>query len=168
MGGRGRLIQQFYAEIARIDTTSTRSGGYYDDDFRTVVSSDAATGDGLGTKQRQEHAAVLIPCQIGSLTWSELKAFDLGNVPRGDMILRMHFRDLERLSLVDASGEAMIRPGDRLVSIRNFLTGAVIQQVKTPPGLYVLEATPTGWGIDMTAPTRNLLRVSFRARDADV
>mgnify|MGYP001820980343 CR=1 FL=1 len=162
---RGRLIQKFKAEVARLDTTSTRSGGYYDDDFREVKTVDG--GDGVGVVQRQEHAAVIIPCQVGNRNWEALRAHDLGNVPQTDLVLYFHFRDLEAASLVDATtGEALIHTGDRLVSLRDYQTEAVVQAVRTPPGLYVIRADPSGWGINLSKPARNLLRVSWNQRDA--
>jgi hypothetical protein len=163
---RGRLIQKFRAELARLDTTATRAGDYYDDDFREVKTVDSA-GDGVGVVQRQEHAAVLVPCQVGSRTWEALRTTDLGNVPQTDLVLYFHFADLEALSLVDATtGEALIHTGDRLVSLRDYQSEAVVQAVRTPPGLYVVRADPSGWGLNLSRPKRNILRVTFNQRGA--
>jgi hypothetical protein len=163
---RGRLIQRFKAQIARLDTTATRSGGYYDDVFREVTMTDT-DGDGIGEPQRQEHADDIVPCQVGSRAWEALQAHDLGNVPQTELILRFHFKDLERLSLVDAtSGEALIHVGDRLVATLDYRTGEVVQAIRTPPGLYVQRADPSGWGISMSRPRRNLLRVTWNERSA--
>lgn len=162
---RGRLIQQFTAEFARLDTVATDAGGYYDEDFGEVVDIDS-DGDGIGELQRQEHATVKVPCQVGANTWEMLDAMDQGNVPDSDLILWLHFEDLERLSLVGSDGNSLISTGDRLVSIRNIMTDAVVHEVRTPPGLYVKEARPRGWGLNMAAPTRNLLRVTLGDRAA--
>lgn len=163
---RGRLIQRFKAEIARLDTTATEIAGQYDHDFREIRRVDSV-GDGIGTVQRQEHTPVLIPCQIGGRTFEELRATDLGNAPRSEIVLWLHFADLETLSLVDATtGLPLINTGDRLVSIRNFLDETVVLSIRTPPGLYVEEARSSGWGINMAAPTRNLLRVTLSDRTA--
>lgn len=163
---RGRLIQRFKAEVARLDTTATRAGGYYDDDFREVVTVDG-DGDGIGESQRQEHAAVLIPCQIGSRSWEAMRSNDLGVVPQTQLIMYFHFSDLEALGLVDAtSGESLLHIGDRLVSIRSFADESVVQSVRTPPGLYVIQADPSGWGLNLANPTRNLLRVVWEERSA--
>ena len=112
---------------------------------------------------------MLIPCQIGSRSWEALRAHDLGNVPQTALTMYLHFADLETLGLVDATtGEALIHTGDRLVSIRNYQTEVIIQNVRTPPGLYVVRADPSGWGINMANPTRNLLRVEWNERSAAV
>jgi hypothetical protein len=161
---RGRLIQKFTAEIARLDTESTESSGYYDDTFRELVHSDAASGDGIGTKQRQEHTVVKLPCQVSDDTWEALQARDQGNTPQSEVVLWFHFRDLENNSLVAADGTSLINVGDRLVTIRDHLTDDVVHTVRTPPGLYVKEARPRGFGICMARPKRNLLRVAFEER----
>jgi len=87
-----------------------------------------------------------------------------GNVPKSSIELVFHFSDLERLNLVDAAtGDAMVRPGDRLAAIRD-TEGNLIQAIRTPPGLYVTEARPTGFGLGRAKPSRNLLMVSFSDR----
>jgi hypothetical protein len=40
----------------------------------------------------------------------------------------------------------------------------LVQSVRTPPGLYVTEARPSGFGLNMTRPQRNLLMVTFEDR----
>jgi hypothetical protein len=41
-----------------------------------------------------------------------------------------------------------------------------VQAVRTPPGLYVTEARPIGFGLHRRRPSRNLLFVSFQDRAA--
>lgn len=163
---RGRLIQKFKVEIARLDTTATEIAGQYDPDFREIKRTDAS-GDGIGTVERQEHTAVILPCQVGSRTFEALQASDLGNVPQSDLVLWLHFQDLEEASLVDtATGQPLIHTGDRIVSIRDYFDEAVVLAIRTPPGLYVQEARSSGWGISMARPTRNLLRLTLAERSA--
>jgi hypothetical protein len=52
-----------------------------------------------------------------------------------------------------ASGDALVRPGDRLAALYD-KAGALVQAVRTPPGLYVTEARPTGFGLNMARPRR--------------
>lgn len=163
---RGRLIQRFKAEIARLDTVATEIAGQYDHDFREIKRSDA-TGDGIGTVQRQEHTAVILPCQVGSRTFEALQASDLGNAPQTELVLWLHFADLEEAGLVDATtGQPLIHVGDRIVSIRDYFDGSVVLAMRTPPGLYVEEARSSGWGLNMARPQRNLLRLSLAERSA--
>jgi hypothetical protein len=169
---RGRLIFQFQCELARLDTRATAeidpdgpgpmtSG--YDPDFKEGVLVDL-DGDGIGERVRVEHPAVLIPCQIEPATFEALRMFPAGNAAASAFVLVMHFKDLEKLGLVDAeTGDAHIRPGDRLAAIYD-RAGGFIQSIRTPPGLYVTEARIAGFGMGLTRPRRNLLLVQFSDR----
>lgn len=161
----GRLIQKFKASVARLDTAATATASGYDDIFGSVLKSDAGVGTGIGTSLRQEHAAMLVPCQVGSNRWEALQASDMGVSPDSDFVLYFLWYDLERLGLVDATTKrSLIGIGDRIVSLNDYVTEEVVLTVPTPPGLYVVEATPRGWGLGMLRPTRNLLRVVCRDR----
>jgi hypothetical protein len=160
---RGRLIFQFTAELARLDTNAIEVAGDYDHTFREVLKVDN-DGDGIGESQRQEHTHDMIPCQVEPQTWEGLRAHDLGNNLEIDVALVFHFRDLERLSLVAPDGNPLISVGDRLVAIWNRAGSTKVQDVRTPPGLYVTEATPIGYGLDLANPSRNLLLVTFQQR----
>lgn len=161
---RGRLIFPFLAEIHRLDTTGTgplTSG--YDPDFNEPVGVDS-NDDGIGEPVRIEHLAVRVPCQVEPKTFEQLRMFAAGNSPRSRIELVFHFRDLKQLGLVDGpTGEALVRPGDRLGALYD-KAGALVQAVRTPPGLYVSEARPIGFGLHRTRPSRNLLLVAFEDR----
>lgn len=169
---RGRLIFPFLAELFRLDTAGTANTdpdgagpltSSYDPDFKEPVGIDT-NDDGIGERIRAEHPAVRIPCQVEPKTFEELRMFAAGNSPRSRVELVFHFRDLERLSLVDApSGDALVRPGDRLGALHD-KAGALVQSVRTPPGLYVTEARPIGFGLHRPRPHRNLLLVAFEDR----
>ena len=170
---RGRLIFAFLADVARLDTAATAADpdgagpltSGYDPDFGESVRV-AAEGDGDddGVPVRREHPPVRIPCQVETKVVDELRALGTGNAPRSRVDLVFHFRDLERLGLVDeATGDALVRPGDRLVALHD-RAGALVQAVRTPPGLYVTEARPVGFGLGLARPRRNLLLVAFEDR----
>lgn len=170
---RGRLIFPFLAEIHRLDTLATATedpdgsgphAGGYDPDFKESVLIDE-DGDGIGERVRKEHPPVRVPCQVEPEAFDMLRTFASGNAPRSDIDLIFHFSHLEYLHLVDpATGDALIRPGDRLSAIYQ-LTGELVQAVRTPPGLYVTEARPIGFGLGRSRPQRNLLLVSFNDRE---
>jgi hypothetical protein len=66
------------------------------------------------------------------------------------------------MSLVDAAtGEALLRINDRLAAIHR-IDGALVQTVRTPPGLYATEVQPQSFGIGLS---RNLLLVTFEERE---
>ena len=145
---RGRLIFALLAELHRVDPEGTP----YDPDF------DEPIGPGRG-----ELPPVRVRCQVEPRLLEEVQMRLAGNAPRSRLQLVFHFRDLEVLGLVEPStGEAAIRPGDRLGALYD-LGGRLVQTIRTPPGLYVTEARPIGFGLGRM-PRRNLLLVTFEAR----
>jgi hypothetical protein len=169
---RGRLIFAFLAELFRLDTQAMAgpvgvgpdpAAPGYDPDFKEPVGIDT-DDDGIGQRVRAEHLPVRVPCQVDTKVFEELRMFASGNAPRSRIDLVFHFKDLERLGLVDAAtGDALVRPGDRLGGLYD-KAGMLVQSVRTPPGLYVTEARPSGFGLNMTRPQRNLLMVTFEDR----
>ena len=169
---RGRLIFPFLAELFRLDTEMMAgpigvgpdpAAPGYDPDFKEPVVVDQ-DDDGIGERIRAEHEPVRVPCQVDTKVFDELRMFASGNAPRSRIDLVFHFKDLERLGLVDAgTGDALVRPGDRLAAIYD-KAGDLVQSVRTPPGLYVTEARPSGFGLNMARPRRNLLMVTFEDR----
>ena len=169
---RGRLIFPFVAELHRLDTQAMALGDAgtsvppgYDDDFKEPILVDY-DDDGVAEPFRREHPSVRVPCQVEPEAFEALRMATSGNTPRSSFDLVFHFRDLERLGLVDAaSGDALIRPSDRLGALYT-RDGQLVQAVRTPPGLYVTEARPIGFGLHRRRPSRNLLLVSFQDRAA--
>ena len=168
---RGRLIQRFMAEVLRLDRDSTSTtdpdgtgplDGGYDTDFREPVFVDD-DGDGLGESSRQEMDAVRIPCQIEPRAEDGGSAVGEASTLASEMKLVFHFRDLERLGLVGTDGRPLIGIGDRLAGIyqRN---GTMVQEFVDPSGMFVTRLRTTGWGMNRSRPTRNLLLVDFDER----
>jgi hypothetical protein len=169
---RGRLIFKFLAELCWLDTAGTATQdpdgagpltGGFDPDFKESVLVDK-DDDGIGERVRVEHPSVRVPCQVDTKAIEELRMFASGNAPRVTVDLVFHFKNLEKLGLVDAAtGDALLRPGDRLSGIFD-LCGSLIQAVRTPPGLYVTKTAPFGFGLNLAKPSRNLLLVTFEDR----
>ena len=169
---RGRLIFSFLCVLHRLDTRATAATdpdgagplvSGYDADFKesTLVDTD---GSGIGESVRREHPPIRVPCQVEPAAFEALRMFPSGNSPRSAIALVMHFKDLERLGLVDAAtGDALVRPGDRLGALFD-REGALVQAIRTPPGLYVTEARIAGFGLGLARPRRNLLLVSLSDR----
>ena len=164
---RGRLVFAFLAELHRLDTAAMAAvdpGGTgpltsgYDADFHepSLIDSD---DDGVAEPWRRELPPVRVPCQVEPAAFEALRMTPAGNAPRTSIDLVFHFRDLERLDLVDpTTGDARIRPSDRLGGIYG-QHGTLVQAVRTP--LFVTESKPFGFGIGRR---RNLLLVSFEDR----
>ena len=164
---RGRLLHPRAAELAQLDVAATAADpdgagplvSGYDPDFQETVM--LPTPSGPGRDARREKPPILIPCQVEVQVFEALTELATGNSPRSRLVLVFHFSDLERLGLVDLeTGEALLRVGDRLVAIRELRTGVLIQAVRTPPGLYLIEAQPE-FGL---GARRNLLMTTFAER----
>lgn len=167
---RGRLINAFLAELARIDTVATAADpdgagtltSGYDSDFKETVVID----DGAARRDaRREMPPIRIPCQVEVGVFEALQQLAAGASPNSLVTLVFHFRDLERLGLVDpASSDALLRVNDRLVAIHD-QAGRLVQAVRTPPGLYATEVQPQSFGLGRA---RNLLLVTFQERELGV
>lgn len=164
---RGRLINPFLAEIARLDTVATAADpdatgpavSGYDPDFKeTLVFGTASTR----VDARKEMTPIRVRCQVEVGSLEVLQQLAAGNSPNSRVTLVFHFQDLERMGLVDvATGEPRIRINDRLVAIHT-LSGQLIQAIRTPPGLYATEVQPQSFGLGLS---RNLLLVTFDERE---
>jgi hypothetical protein len=169
---RGRLIFPFVAELCRLDSQATGNvdpdgegplSGGYDPDFREPVLVDT-DADGLGLSARREHPPVRLPCQVEAKAFDQLQMAAAGNAPGSAIELLFHFCDLERQGMVDEeSGQALIHPGDRLAAVHD-TAGSLVFTVTNPPGLFVREARPLGFGLGRSRPQRNLLLVTFEDR----
>jgi hypothetical protein len=164
---RGRLHQAFLAELAQLDPVATAAdpdgpgslSSGYDPDFQETVLLPSTRGPGQDT--RRERPPIQVPCQVEVQAFGELAEFVTGNSPRSRLVLVFHFADLERLGLVEpATGDARLRVGDRLVAIRDRRSGDLVQAVRTPPGLYLIEPQPQ-FGL---GGRRNLLLATFGDR----
>lgn len=163
---RGRLINAFVVSIAPIDTAAIAgdpdAGGPltsgYDKDFREPV---VRTVGGVRTTGRKEKTPIDVRCQIEPAVWDALTQIAGGNMPNAQLVLAVHFRDLEAAGMIDANGDATIRVNDRLVAIKDEL-GNVLQTILDPHGLYVTQAMPTSFGLGRS---RNLLIVTFEDRE---
>jgi hypothetical protein len=141
---RGRLLFPFVADLALYQTAGTQ----FDTVFREPVGP------------RTERFASL-PCQVEVGEFGTLEQAFSGDLPKTDLILVFHYRDLELLNLVDpATGQVVIQVNDRLDAIRDRQTKEV-QPIKNPPGLYAAEVRPIAFGF---GTSRNLLLVTFHDR----
>jgi hypothetical protein len=165
---RGRLINPFLAEIARLDTVATAADpdgvgpitSGYDPDFKETVMLPAAGGGAADA--RKEMVSIRVRCQVEVGAFEALQQLASGNSPDAKVTLVFHFRDLERMGLVDpGTGDALLRANDRLAAIHD-LAGNLVQSIRTPPGLYATEVQPQSFGLGLS---RNLLLVTFEERE---
>lgn len=168
MGYRGRLIHPLLIDLYRLDLAATNAitnpadlvTAGMDPDYREPIL--IPTMDRKGESARQEMAVISIPGQIEPESFNRQQMVASGDQKGGFFGVTFHFAHLENLGLVDPStGIALIAAGDRLGAIRK-MDGTLIQEFPNPPGLFVLEATPIGFGI---GGDRNLLLVKFQSRN---
>jgi hypothetical protein len=165
---RGRLINPFRADIRQLDTEATEAakGGHgYDEDFKEPSPVDKdGDGEGPGVSTRAEKPALLIPAQVEMGTGEKLRQFFQGNDPVSRLVLIFHFRDLEKMGLVDDRGNARLRIGDRLAALyplRGSCTETTAAWTPVEP-VFAVEVQPNGFGIGLS---RNLLFMFFESRD---
>lgn len=179
-GYRGRLIWPMFVDVEQIDTDATRTTdpdgpgpltSGYDDDFMEPVIVPATeespgipqTGAPRGTLATVYKTPVLhLPAQIEVVDFDKLRQFISGNVPSSEVKCVFHFRDLEAQGLIDANGEATIRPHDRLRAIYD-KNDVLIISIPETPGLYAIADENRSFGL--TGGTRNLFLVTFQDRE---
>jgi len=165
---RGRLIFPFSIELAQLNLAGTAAdpdgGGPltsgYDPDFRETRI--LPTSDRIGASARAE-TLIKLPGQFGSTqSLSALLEAQNGNLSPTEFEILFHFRDLERLGLIDTvTGTAKIKVGDRLNAIYQCCDGTLIQKIKNPPGCFCTKASPS-FGLHNA---RNLLITAWKSRD---
>lgn len=140
------------AVIEQLDTAATAAAGNYDADFRSFKPGKAPV----------YMAAVEIPAQVEMTGWQTRRQTQAGDVPASRLALVFHYRDLERLLLVDGAGGGMLRKGDRLTEIRS-RDGSKLEEIVPAEtgGLYANEVQPAGLGL---GGRRNLVVVFFGER----
>lgn len=158
---RGRLIFAFLAEIYRLRAeTAPPHAPSMDPDFLEPVPQDDAGSDPFA---RPELPPVRLPCQVEPQRVERLRHHAGANAPASTVVLILHFKDLERQGLVSPTGQALLQPSDRLGALYD-RHGTLVQTIRTPPGLYLTEARPLGFGLGRGRARRNLLHLTFEAR----
>jgi len=152
---RGRPIHPFLAEIAQLDTAATEANGGYDPDFKTLKTS---YPQGVRTSSRRELPPIKVRCQVEPTITEDQRQTEAGNSPATMITLCFHYRDLEKMQLVDADGNPKIHTDDRLVAIYE-MNGKLVQ--KLPPHVYARRPDlGSGW----LRNKRNILLVTFENR----
>ena len=110
-----------------------------------VVYNEPSTAERTST--RKELPAVRVPCQVENLTEERLRELGVGDAPVSSQILVLHRKDLERLGLLDADRECVIKKGDRVSRLErsNAPAGQVIKRFQDT-GQFVEEVRGASWG----------------------
>lgn len=158
---RGRLIFPFGIQLYLLDPVAIAAGPGYDPVFQEPAL--VPTSDGVGAIGRVESDPIIVPGQFYTQEdFMYLQMVANGNLAQSDVRIVFHFKDLERLGLIEAvTGTAQIKVGDRLGAVYDKKGVTMIQEIPNPPGLFVIQANPL-FGLDSG---RNLLAVHFKSRD---
>lgn len=170
---RGRLINPFQVAIYVLDTIATNadpdgSGALtsgYDSVFREPRKI-PVTGQTSGKSARLEKPLPMLLAQVETLSLEKQKQLAQGNAPVADLILVIHYTQLEELGLIDIlTGRATIGVGARLAEIRHRSSGALERAFPDPPGAFAVRVEDEfgGW-----TSKRNLLKVYFKDRQQGV
>lgn len=169
---RGRLINPFLAEIARLDTsatatTATDGGGFasgYDSTFREPRAVKVGGRGGAGAERRdsrRELAPIRIRTQVEPDLLDQLRQFSSGNSPRVAVALLFHCADLEGAGLIDSvDGSPLIRVNDRLVALWRVDGVSLVQRFDRVPA-YATRVESRGVGL---GGYRNLVMALFEER----
>lgn len=157
---RGRLIFPFIANIARLDTSTTEDEDGYDHEFRTVKHRYPDGVRGERVSERRELPIVSLPCQVEVQQFGEQTMARSGNMPKTNMTLVLHFKDLEAQGLINDDQSPKLDVNARLVSLLNARTRRVAQTMG--PNIYLVEAQVGGFGL---GGQRNLILARFEDRE---
>jgi hypothetical protein len=164
---RGRLIQRFKARLYLLNTQAQEAAQEYDSVLREPIKIDTA-GDGIGSLARRE-TVITVPCQVGNRRYENRQQTNLGNDPDADFVLYFFAKDLEAVGLFDpATGKALIQVATRLGALLHKRTEAVVLDFTGENELFCEECEPSGWGLCMADPKRNLSRAVFSQRQKRV
>ncbi|MBE7449172.1 MAG: hypothetical protein HS111_09820 [Kofleriaceae bacterium] len=160
----GRLIFPVRATLCRVDPGATAVAPGFDPDFAEprLVDTD---GDGVADVERVELPPIDLLCQVEPKAQEHLAMTAAGDVPRSELTLVFHTRELAARGVYDRStGTLDLRPGDRLAALRS-LAGIALWVPREGRGLYLTEAKLAGWGLGRT-PQANLVLATFVDRPA--
>jgi len=155
---RGRLIQQFLVSIARLDTAATAAvpGGGYDPDFHEPLPVD--DGSLLGSSSRRYHPVDQLHCQLDRRKeWGNPQFTRAGEDVDCDIVVVLHWPELEKLGLLDADRQPLFKAGDKVVELHD-VKGNLEERFDDPPGMFVDGISRAGYGLNaFGTPKTNLL-----------
>lgn len=142
------LVNPVTAIVYRLDIPATWAidppGAAYSQGFDPITRQPIVSRTaGVRSVPRAEMAPIEIPAQVEVAKFEELQSVFGGDNPATSMVFVFHREDLEALSLLDVNRDCLLKPGDRIGSIKNS-AGATAKTFVKP--LYILELRPRSWG----------------------
>jgi len=151
MAIRVPLISPLDVVIYRLDIQATWAedppGSDYDEGYDHILEEPVVSRTaGVRTVPRQEMTAVTVPAQVETAHYEELNAIFGGDNPATDQVFVFHRRDLERLSLLDANKDCVLKPGDRIDHLEK--NGRTVKTYSKPLYIYEIRMGSQGFGPD--------------------
>jgi hypothetical protein len=135
--------------IKRIDTAATAAASGYNDRTREAKHVNANDGSPRTTEQRYM-TPVLLSAQIETIASDRLngqRQTPHGNVPDASRTLIFDTGELVTQGLIDVTTRRiLLQSGDRLVSVHDYATEALIETIVDPPGLRASLVEYIGFG----------------------
>jgi len=124
--------------------TEEVSGGAYDD----VWGAPTPTADGTqtGADSRRELAPITQLCQLDRQEWGKRTLTAGGESDVSDIVIELRKDHLEAAGLMGSNGLPLIHIGDRIDRILQ-RDGTVAMDFPHPPGMWVNEVEPLGYGL---------------------
>jgi len=164
---RGRLLNWFLVDLKLLDPASTDGpisvgtaqvlDSGYDPVFRRTRKIPDGTWQGADAKQ---YTTETLKAQVAHDQFDNLTALINGNELQHKLALLFHFKDLERVGMVDVvTGVAKLRVNAQLMAYRDRKSKLI--QDTSMNGIYAIECRTVGFGL---GESRNLLMVRFECR----
>lgn len=139
------LVFPKYVDIARLNTDEQVTAGTVITSLRDLRATN--TNDGVTERDdgRRYNDPIMLRAQIETGQNRALMMGPFGAMPDSRMKLVFLMSDLRCLGLVDANGNSLLKPRDKILRIRDEM-GNTIQEFEDPPGMFFVEVTPSGFG----------------------
>ena len=162
------LIGWVYAVVYRLDIQSTWDvnppGAEKSQGYNPITGEpNIYRTSGVRTVPRIEMAPINIPCQIEDARFEEIQMVFGGNSPVTNLIFVFHRKTLATLGLLDADRNCLLKPGDRIGSVKN-RSGATCKTFQKP--LYIYEFRfPGSQGFGADGYDLEIAYTSYRTAD---
>lgn len=157
------LIFPKKVQLARLNYAASSAANTYNHTTRERRIVNANDGSPRTNAVVYTNVSVLLAAQIETSKHEEQNNTAHGNVPSSARTVVFNTSDLIDIGLVDATTHRiMLQPNDKLVSVHDYDTEALIELIRDPPGLQVRMAEYIGFGFG-DGPA-NLVRVVFESK----
>ena len=139
----GDLLFPEIAVLRFLDTNAQEVAGDFDPDYREPRIPDSNANQ-LGKAVRTEQPEFKIRAQVATITHQRLAQQEHGGAQdTPNLELTFHFRDLDKLGLLESDGRPKIQIGTRVARIEN-KAGKVLFDYPLPEGMFITATRHSG------------------------